>query len=286
MRRLASFCELRSSNLFLQPSAQTGDCSHILRFSMADSIKRVNRFLAYQWVAILLLSFHSHAEQGNPVVRLQTLQQVSSGWKTLLNVENNLLSGRFRDLIDCSFEQIPFQVSYGFAPFSRIQRQVQSQQADGYFPANLTIERLAYATPSIPLIDDYKVLIRNKAISPSRELRIAAMRGATQELNIAKRFSDLVYPITNYDHLVSMLDAGRIDAVVGSHLFFSVTEGFDKIDQRFVITRLESSSMRAFFGNEFLRINPTFLVQFNRALNTCLQSAASANHLPASGGQK
>ncbi len=218
----------------------------------------------------LLLSAHSNAIDDEPTVRLQTLQQVSSGWKTLLHVENNTLSGRFRELIDCSFEKIPFQVKYGFGPFSRIQREVRNDNADGYFPANLTTERLTYATPSAVLIDDYKIIIRNRAIEKNRQLRIAAMRGATQELNIAKRLSNFVYPITNYNQLISMLDAGRIDAVVGSEVFFSVTKGFDKSNQRFIIERIERSSMRAFFGKPFLERNPDFLDQFNRELNVCV----------------
>lgn len=221
-------------------------------------------------IVLLLLGFDSHADQTDRVVQLQTLQQVHSGWESLLHINNGKLSGRFRELIDCSFDKIPFQVSYGFGPFSRIQRQVQNQQADGYFPANLTTERLIYSTPSTPLIDDYKVLIRNKSIAPTRKLRIAAMRGATQELGIAKRYSDFVYPITNYNQLVSMLKAGRIDAIVGSQLFFSVTDGFKDIGDDFISERLESSSMRAFFSNDFLRNNPNFLNQFNHNLKLCV----------------
>ncbi len=245
---------------------------------MAISVKNLNLWRSVRWILLLQLSAQSYADQAQPTVQLQTLQQVNSGWKTLLHVENNQLSGRFRELIDCSFEKIPFQVKYGFAPFSRIQRQVKSQQADGYFPANLTIDRITYATPSIPLISDYKVLIRSRETPLNRELRIAAMRGATQELNIAKRFSDVVFPINNYDQLISMLEAGRVDAVVGSHLFFSVTEGFDQIDQRFISERLESSSMRAFFGKVFLKKNPNFLAQFNHALRVCIASESGNAH--------
>lgn len=229
---------------------------------------------------LLLLSLTGQADQTDRVVQLQTLQQVHSGWESLLHINNGKLSGRFRELIDCSFDKIPFQVSYGFGPFSRIQRQVQNQQADGYFPANLTTKRLIYSTPSTPLIDDYKVLIRNKSVAPTRQLRIAAMRGATQELDIAKRYSDFVYPITNYNQLVAMLNAGRVDAIVGSQLFFSVTEGFNNIGDNFITERLESSSMRAFFSNDFLRKNPKFLNQFNYGLKLCLSQKLDRTQAP------
>jgi len=239
---------------------------------MATLVKSLSRQNYGLSLFVLLLSIYSRADQSYPTVQLQTLHQVSSGWKTLLYVDNNILSGRFRDLIDCSFEKIPFQVSYGFGPFSRIQRQVKTNRADGYFPANLTVERLEYATPSIALIDDQKVLIRTVTKPLNRNLRIAAMRGATQELEIARRFSDLVFPINNYNQLIAMLHTGRIDAIVGSQLFFSVTDEFEKLDHRFITQHLESSSMRAFFGNDFLKKNPTFLNQFNAALALCTET--------------
>jgi polar amino acid transport system substrate-binding protein len=241
---------------------------------MAISVKNHNPLGCRLFLILLVLSSYSRANQTHPTVQLQTLHQVSSGWKTLLYVDNNTLSGRFRDLIDCSFEQIPFEVNYGFGPFSRIQRQVQINLADGFFPANLTAERLKYATPSITLINDHKVLIRRATKPLTRKLRVAAMRGAAQELEISRRLSDLVFPINNYNQLVDMLHTGRIDAIVGSQLFFSVTEEFDKLDKQFVTHRLEDSSMRAFFGNTFLKNNPSFLTQFNTALIQCKQHSS------------
>lgn len=165
------------------------------------------------------------ANQPVNTIRLQTLQQMSSVWKTLLYVdENNQLQGYFREIIDCSLRNLPFQASYGFGPFPRIQRQVKSGQADGYFPANLTADRIQYSTPSIALLDDQKILIRVRDQRANHQLRVAAMRGASQELAIAKRISHLVFPINNYRQLVGMLDSGRVDGIVGSQVFFSVTD--------------------------------------------------------------
>ena len=208
----------------------------------------------------------------NHVIRLQTLRQMNSVWKTLLYVnEHNELEGYFREIIDCSLADLPFTAEYGYGPFPRIQRQVKSGQADGYFPANLTADRIQYSTPSIALMDDQKVLIRIHDQRPNHKLRVAAMRGATQELAIAKRISPLVFPINNYRQLLAMLDSGRVDAVVGSQVFFSVTEGYEKLDKRFVTQRLETSAMRAFFNHAFLKKHPQFLSQFNGALKECRQ---------------
>ena len=206
-------------------------------------------------------------------IRLQTLRQMSSVWKTLLYVDdNNRLQGYFREIIDCSLRDLPFQASYGFGPFPRIQRQVKSGQADGYFPANLTADRIQYSTPSIALLDDQKILIRVRDQRANQQLRVAAMRGASQELAIAKRISPLVFPINNYRQLVAMLDSARVDGIVGSQVFFSVTEGYHKLDERFVVQRLEASSMRAFFNHRFLKAHPEFLSRFNTELKACRQN--------------
>ena len=206
------------------------------------------------------------------VIHLQTLRQMNSVWKTLLFVDDkNELRGYFRDIIDCSLENLPYEANYGFGPFARIQRQVKSGLADGYFPANLTADRIQYSTPSIALLDDKKVLIRTRDQRPNHQLRIAVMRGASQELALAKRLSQLVFPINNYRQLITMLNSGRVDAIVGSQVFFSVTEGYDKLDQRFVVQRLEASSMRAFFNHQFLQKHPQFLSRFNREVKTCRQ---------------
>lgn len=211
------------------------------------------------------------AKSQTPVVTLKTLRQTNSGWRDLLYVEDNQLSGYFRDLIDCSFESIPYEVSYGFGPFSRIQRQVENQQADGYFPANLSAPRRRYSVASASFLKDQKLLILANSHTLSRSSRIAAMRGAAEELAQARSRSDAVFLVNSYRQLIDMLLARRIDGFIGSELFLFATEGQEELAGEVVKLPIKRSDMHAFFGRHFLVKNPEFLTRFNASLALCRQ---------------
>ncbi len=239
---------------------------------MAISAKIANYPSIAACLLLVLIGIEdSTAESETPVVTLKTLRQTHSGWKNLLYVENNQLSGHFRDIIDCSFESIPYEVQYSFGPFSRIQRQVENAQADGYFPANLSLQRRRYSAASNSLLKDHKVLVLAKLHTLSRSSRIAAMRGASEELALAKSRSDAVFLVNSYRQLIDMLLAQRIDGFVGSELFLFATKGHSKLAQTTLKIPIKRSDMHAFFGKHFLIQHPEFLSQFNNSLSQCRQ---------------
>ncbi|MAZ87410.1 MAG: hypothetical protein CL693_07185 [Cellvibrionaceae bacterium] len=239
---------------------------------MAISAKIASRSSLAACLLLVLVGIEdSTAESETPVVTLKTLRQTHSGWKNLLYVENNQLSGHFRDIIDCSFESIPYEVNYGFGPFSRIQRQVENAQADGYFPANLSLQRRQYSVASNSLLTDHKLLVLAKSHTLSRNSRIAAMRGASEELALARSRSDRVFLVNSYRQLIDMLLARRIDGFVGSELFLFATKGQSELVQTTLKLPIKQSDMHAFFGKHFVLQHPEFLSRFNDSLSRCRQ---------------
>jgi len=212
-----------------------------------------------------------------PVVRLHTLSEDSSRWKGLLYVDDHELSGRFREMIDCTFGRLPFNVSYGYGPFSRIQRRVASGGIDGFFPGNYSKKRLSYSVASSPLFYDHKVLLYRKAQRKDKVqgleafggMRLAVMRGADVERGQASRLSDRVTDVTGYKQMIDMLNVKHIDGVVGSELFLKATESYRQLGDDYAMETLTSSPLVVIFGSQFLQQYPHFLRRFNTALELC-----------------
>jgi len=212
-----------------------------------------------------------------PVVQLHTLSEDSSRWKGLLYVDDHELSGRFREMIDCTFDRLSYHVVYGYGPFSRIQRRVASGDIDGFFPGNYSKKRLSYSIASSPLFYDQKVLLYRKAqrkdnvsgLEAFGDMRLAVMRGADVEHGQASRLSDRVTDVTGYKQMIDMLQVKHIDGVVGSELFLKATEGYRLLGDGYAMETLTSSPLVVFFGSQFLQQQPHFLRRFNTALELC-----------------
>ena len=211
------------------------------------------------------------------MVKLHTLSEDSSRWKGMLYVDDHELSGRFREVIDCTFARLSFSVTYGYGPFSRIQRRVAAGEIDGFFPGNYSKERLTYSVASSPLFYDHKVLLYRKAQRKDNvpglvafgDMRLAVMRGADVEHEHASRLSDRVTGVTGYKQMINMLQVKHTDGVVGSELFLKATEGYGLLGDDYAMETLAASPLVIIFGNQFLKQQHDFLSRFNAALELC-----------------
>lgn len=217
------------------------------------------------------------AGEATPIVKLHTLSEDSSRWKGLLYVDGHELSGRFREVIDCVFDRLPFNVAYGYGPFPRIQRRVAAGDIDGFFPGNYSKDRQTYSVASSPLFYDHKVVLYRKAqrqgstlgLESFGNMSIAVMRGADVERGQASRLSDRITEVTGYKQMVDMLLVGHAGAVVGSELFFKATDGYRLLGGDYAMETLTPSPLAVFFGSQFLQQQPDFLNRFNAELEHC-----------------
>jgi ABC-type amino acid transport substrate-binding protein len=211
-------------------------------------------------------------EQQVPV-RLQTLDRQVARWPGLLIFEDGQLRGLFRQVLDCTFDQIPYRVEYSDGPFVRIQRNLASGRSDGFFPANWDMARNAYAYPSDYLVEDSKVSYRPRPNEPLR--RVGVMSGANVEVEIGRALSVVMqgelHQVAGYHQMVKMLEGGRLDAIITSGIFLSSTMRSLGRQSTGIVRPILQSPFVVYFGKEFDARYPDFLPLFNRALRTCRQ---------------
>ncbi len=199
--------------------------------------------------------------------------------KRMMAFKNGRASGQLPDLVACGFKRIGRKVLFSQAPFPRIQHNISTHEADGFFPANKASRRNKISTASGPILDDYKVLVTPKYAKekPATGLgvplpRIGVLNGAERELNLAKTYGEAIM-LKGYDQMLYMLAADRLDGFVASQVAISITIEDKQMDGEqfgdFAYEKLEDAPFFLFFGNFFLQKNPLILDEFNRALIEC-----------------
>ncbi|AFU98180.1 substrate-binding periplasmic protein [Simiduia agarivorans] len=233
-------------------------------------------------LSFLLLFLVLPAQAADPLteIRLQTLGPDTARFPGLLHYETDAngtlaLRGRYRDLLDCTASQLGIRVVYTGKPFIRAQRDAVSGQIHGFFPANRTARRNSFAIPSEPLFEDRKVLLArpefSKGTKDPRKLTnyIGVMRGAQYEQALAETLEHPLSVVDSYEQLLKMLETRRVGAIVVSEMFINSTLTYldIKVDLRTKV--LEQAPMYAYFSQAFVDQYPTFLDQFNNALDHC-----------------
>jgi ABC-type amino acid transport substrate-binding protein len=202
-----------------------------------------------------------------------------SAGERMMSFQNGDASGQLPDLVACSFERIGRKVVFFQAPFARIQRNISSREADGFFPANKAKNRNETSTASGPILDDYKVLVTSKYVNEKRARgpgiplpSIGVLSGAERELNLAKKYGEPIM-LNGYEQMLHMLAADRLDGFVASQLSLAIIIQDQQIDAYKLVDleykKLEDAPFHLFFGNFFLEKNPLILDEFNRALIEC-----------------
>jgi len=232
-------------------------------------------------ISTLCVSIQEKAAAESMEIRIQ-FPSYSTGpaWDQLMINNEGSVGGILPSLVSCSFKRIGARVVFSQAPFARIQRDASSHMFDGFFPATKTLLRSTYFSAStIPLINDYKVLVTPANLSESEPLMgqkvispIGAARGADMEVNIAKELGDVTIT-QGYRHLLFMLSGRRLNSIVASELFFNAASKDMSRELNLPtplrIRRLVNAPIYLFFDNQFLKVNRLLLDRFSEALSVC-----------------
>jgi len=173
----------------------------------------------------------------------------------------------------------PFQINK--MPWARVQIATQHGQLDGFFAASQNSQRDNYATLSDLFIPQQRVFYFNKRMLKhtaesydidfiKRHVKVSARDGSNALHSlVSANFKIEAHPKTQHQ-LLSMLDSGRIEAVLENALVFErlVEENGKNIADYLQVT-YQTKNMGVYWSHKFLANNPDFLARFNSNIVPC-----------------
>jgi polar amino acid transport system substrate-binding protein len=162
-------------------------------------------------------------------------------------------------------------------PWERAQMLAERGGVDGFFPATIKPERLAWAEASDVIADQKWIwyLPADSKLDPkSDDFKATAKVGAHFGSNRLKmleadKFNVVLKPQTD-DALLGAFMAGRADAILGGDLAIAESMKERKVNPKnFRQVVAQDSPLHAYFGRKFLASQPDFVKRFNAQLSVC-----------------
>lgn len=166
-------------------------------------------------------------------------------------------------------------------PWSRAQLMTQRGELDGFFAASKNAHRDKFAVLSMPFLPQTRRLymLRQSGLMPAGGLTLEFARNnlriaARHSSNALKTAQDKGLHVTltpqSAPELLSLLVAGRVDAIVENELVFErelAAQNIGVEDTADLI--LGEKNMGVYFGKAFLEKHPGFMDQFNANVAPC-----------------
>lgn len=162
-------------------------------------------------------------------------------------------------------------------PWERAQLLAERGEVDGFFPATIKPERLAWAEASEIIADQKWVwyLAADSKLDPfSAEFKTKAKVGAhfgSNRLKLleADKYQVVLKPQTDAALLEAFV-AGRADAILGGDLAIAEAMQDLKLNPKnFRMVVAKDSPLHAYFGRKFLQSDPDFMKRFNAQISAC-----------------
>ena len=180
-------------------------------------------------------------------------------------------------VVRCVFKRLQRPLEIDVYPWERAQLLAQKGEVDGFFPATLKPERLAWAQASVVIADQKWIwyLPAGSKLDPlSPEFKATAKVGAhfgSNRLKMleAEKFNVVLRPQTDALLLQAFL-AGRADAILGGDQ--AIGEAMKNLNinpKAFKMVVAQDSPLHAYFGNKFLQTDPEFMDRFNAQVPAC-----------------
>jgi len=215
-----------------------------------------------------------HANEPTPVMlqtHLQPPYQV---------MDSSVLRGRTPQMVQCVFDRLKRPYVIAIAPRKRNRELIKQNSIDGFFLSIPDADLDETSIPTEPLALERWKVFRLKASQASDLLpldQIGAVLGANEEVWLKRHGRHLQATIPNVKSLAKLLAKGRVSAALSDEEAFlnaSRAVGLDEDDLESIFVRYVP--LVAYFSKPFIKNNPDFISQFNKALATCARDTRAA----------
>ena len=209
-----------------------------------------------------------------PPVRLATHDQAPYG----TYMADKSFDGVAVRVMNCVFKRMNRPLQLEVYPWERAQKLAERGEIDGFFPATMKPERLAWAGASDVIADQkwvWYMLPASKFDPAAPDFKATAKVGAHFGSNRLKTLLEEGYQVVMQPptdgHLLKSLLAGRTDAVLVGDLAVAEAmkeQNLNAADFRTLVAK--DAPLHAYFGKQFLQgEDPAFLKKFNAQIGKC-----------------
>lgn len=180
------------------------------------------------------------------------------------------------DAVRCALKALQVDAEIRFEPWARAQSSARAGQADGFFAASRSPDRDAWAMLSVSIAPQQWrwYLLKNSPLDPQdpkfRETAtVSSYVGANMQDWLKENHYRLGSAPINTEHLLLMLVAGRLDAVLANHLVMDkLLVKHDRGREVRSVLQLDKP-LGVYFTKDFTARWPDFIEAFNRAAVGC-----------------
>ncbi|GGF60630.1 hypothetical protein GCM10011332_13000 [Terasakiella brassicae] len=198
-------------------------------------------------------------------------------------MDSSVLRGRTPQMVQCVFDQLNRPYVIAIAPRKRNRELVKQNRIDGFFLSIPDIDLDETSIPTEPLALERWKVFRLKETQGSGELsldQIGAVLGANEEIWLKRHGPNLHATIPNVKSLAKLLATGRISAALADEeVFLNASRAIGLNEDDLESTFVRYVPLVAYFSKMFIKNNPDFISQFNKALATCARDFRDATQM-------
>jgi polar amino acid transport system substrate-binding protein len=229
--------------------------------------------LACRRVAVACSIAVALSAQALQPIRLATHEQAPYG----STLPDKTFDGVAVRVVSCVLKRMGRDMRIEVYPWERAQMLAERQEVDGFFPATLKPERLAWAEATA-IIADQKWVWYLRAGSPlnpnapdfKASAKVGAHFGSNRLKTLeAEQYQVVLRPQTDAALLKAFL-AGRADAILGGDLAIAQAMKEQNVNPASFKTYVaQNNPLHAYFGRKFLQSEPDFVKRFNAQIGAC-----------------
>ncbi len=180
------------------------------------------------------------------------------------------------DAVRCTLKAMQVEAEIRFEPWARAQSSAKAGLADGFFAASRSVERDVWAQLSVSIAPQQWrwYLLRTSPWDPvdpgfRERATVSSYVGANMQDWLKDNHYKLGGTPINTDHLLLMLLAGRLDAVLANHLVMDKLLARHERGKEVRSVLQLDKPLGVYFTKDFVGRWPGFLDEFNRAAVGC-----------------
>lgn len=251
-----------------------------------DAVKQIRklRLLAkvcescsIQYTAVLLSLLFSLVSSS--LYAADRLKLATQQWPPYQTLVNGQMGGLAVDRVKCTLAKMGQPYQLHMMRWSKAQLLVETNQMDGFFAGSANAARSKYATASDPIISEELAWylapgthLQLDSQEAKYQARYSAKFNTSKWLYLKKNGYNVVKKPRDVDALLQMLWERQIDVALEYQLVFEHAlqkQGIAK--DYFQRISVRKNNLSVHFSNDFLKLNPNFLVAFNQSLAFCLK---------------
>lgn len=238
---------------------------------MIKKAHRANTLLG--WLTLTLLTLVSSITDGkaiNDTVRLSVIGPQVGNFAPLLYFRDGQFKGQLINQVRCAFAASQIQTRFIAIPVGRQTLEMNTDNADGYFPAT-SYENIDARQLSRPLLLSQIAIYSwgTVDLAATPRPRVAIVRRAVATEQLVNHYQLPVIKTTSYKQLIELLLKKRVDAVIANTRGIELVAANGGYNLNWHKQVLNTVALMVYLTPRFTQAHPGIIADFNQHLTPC-----------------